>query len=99
MADKNDSKQSFWTTLPGILTGAAALITAIGGLLVAAGSSGLVQWAGERENTKAPVASQSKTDGESASDEPSTNTRNETKGDKSPIVSDTEGNVTITVGD
>lgn len=29
----DDSKKSFWTSLPGILTGAAALLTAIGGLL------------------------------------------------------------------
>jgi len=29
-----DSKSSFWTSLPGILTGAAALITAISGLAV-----------------------------------------------------------------
>jgi hypothetical protein len=29
------NKPSFWTTLPGILTGVAALITAVGGLLVA----------------------------------------------------------------
>jgi hypothetical protein len=30
----NDDKPSFWATLPGILTGLAALLTAIGGLLV-----------------------------------------------------------------
>jgi hypothetical protein len=29
-----DGKQSFWTTLPGILTGIAGLITAIGGFLI-----------------------------------------------------------------
>jgi len=29
----DDDKRSFWTSLPGILTGAAALLTAIGGLI------------------------------------------------------------------
>jgi hypothetical protein len=29
-----DKKQSFWTTLPGVLTGIAALLTAVTGLLV-----------------------------------------------------------------
>ena len=33
MADQ-DSRGSFWTSLPGILTGAAALITAISGLAI-----------------------------------------------------------------
>lgn len=31
----NDNSKSFWTTLPGILTGVAALLTAVGGLLIA----------------------------------------------------------------
>ncbi len=34
MADEGAKAGSFWTTLPGILTGAAALITAISGLAV-----------------------------------------------------------------
>jgi len=34
---------SFWTTLPGILTAVAAVITAITGLLVALGQSGLLE--------------------------------------------------------
>jgi PEGA domain len=29
-----DEKKSFWTTLPGILTGLAALITAVGGIIL-----------------------------------------------------------------
>ena len=93
MAEENDSKRSFWTTLPGILTGLAALVTAIGGLVVALNSSG------EGENGEAPVSTQSKTDVERTAEEPSANTRNETKGDKSPIVSDTDGDVTITIGE
>ncbi len=34
MADQDSQRGSFWTSLPGILTGAAALITAISGLAV-----------------------------------------------------------------
>jgi len=34
--NSKEEKNSFWTTLPGILTGFAALITAIGGLILAA---------------------------------------------------------------
>jgi hypothetical protein len=34
-------KQSFWTTVPGILTGIAAIITAIGGLIAVLNSAGL----------------------------------------------------------
>src|SRR5436190_18888166 len=30
-------KSSFWTTMPGVLTGVAALITAVGGILVGSG--------------------------------------------------------------
>jgi hypothetical protein len=39
MADQ-DSRGSFWTSLPGILTGAAALITAISGLAIWHNNSG-----------------------------------------------------------
>jgi len=34
MAEQGSERGSFWTSLPGILTGAAALITAISGLAV-----------------------------------------------------------------
>ncbi len=34
MADQGPERSPFWTSLPGILTGAAALITAIGGLAI-----------------------------------------------------------------
>ncbi len=40
--DKPRSGGSFWTTGPGILTGVAALITAIGGLIAALHSAGLL---------------------------------------------------------
>ncbi len=40
MGQKPNS-QSFWTTLPGILTGLAALLTAIGGLITASYATGL----------------------------------------------------------
>lgn len=36
-----DEPRSFWTTVPGILTGLAALLTAIGGLALALGQSGI----------------------------------------------------------
>ncbi|MEJ0087935.1 MAG: PAN domain-containing protein [Pseudomonadota bacterium] len=35
MADTSSSKSGFWSTLPGILTGTAALIAAITGIIVA----------------------------------------------------------------
>lgn len=39
--DNKKSQQSFWTTLPGILTGIAALLTAIGGLVAALSAAGV----------------------------------------------------------
>lgn len=42
MSDKQDSK-SFWTTVPGFLTGCAALLTALGGLITALYAAGLLQ--------------------------------------------------------
>ncbi len=39
---KSKDRKMFWTTLPGILTGIAAVITAIGGLLVGLNSAGLL---------------------------------------------------------
>ena len=41
MSNKNDEK-SFWSTLPGILTGIAAIITAIGGLIIALNVAGII---------------------------------------------------------
>jgi hypothetical protein len=40
MADQDAQRGSFWTSLPGILTGAAALITAISGLAIWHSNSG-----------------------------------------------------------
>jgi len=47
-------KQSFWTTLPGILTGIAALLTAVTGLLVITYPHG---FAGGKESTPSAVGS------------------------------------------
>jgi hypothetical protein len=44
MSDPDNSK-SFWTTLPGILTGLAALLTAVGGLLTA------FDWQGDNDGS------------------------------------------------
>jgi len=54
MTANNDKKQSFWTTLPGILTGCAGLITAITGLIGACYASGLL--AGPTPTTPPPTA-------------------------------------------
>lgn len=37
-----ETNKSFWTTLPGILTGIAAVITAIGGIIIALQAAGLI---------------------------------------------------------
>ncbi len=42
MSEKKDDK-SFWTTLPGILTGFAAVLTAVGGLITALYAAGVCQ--------------------------------------------------------
>jgi len=42
MSDKQDNK-SFWTTVPGLLTGCATILTAIGGLVAALYAAGLLQ--------------------------------------------------------
>ena len=47
MADQGPERGPFWTSLPGILTGAAALITAVGGL------GGLAIW---QHNKPSPTA-------------------------------------------
>ena len=44
MKEEGSNKdQSFWTTMPGILTGCAAMITAIGGLLAVLYTAGVLQ--------------------------------------------------------
>jgi len=46
MSDQESQRSSFWTSLPGILTGAAALITAISGLAI---------WHNSSSNQPAPA--------------------------------------------
>lgn len=41
MSNKNEEK-SFWSTVPGILTGIAAIITAISGLIIALNAAGII---------------------------------------------------------
>ncbi len=54
--DKKEEK-SFWTTLPGILTGIAAVLTALGGLFAAFNNSGLFSSkASPTKNTDTPSA-------------------------------------------
>lgn len=54
MENKPEQKErSFWTTLPGILTGSAALITAVGGLIGGLSAAGV--WRQAPEPTPAPV--------------------------------------------
>ena len=42
MVDNKEQNQSWWATLPGIITGMATLITAIGGLIVILNSNGFI---------------------------------------------------------
>ena len=44
-----NEKHSFWSTIPGMLTGLAAIITAIGGLLIAVSQIGLL---GDTDNDR-----------------------------------------------
>ena len=48
-----DSKRSFWTTIPGVVTGAASVLTAIVGLLTVAISLG---WIGSKGDDSKPAA-------------------------------------------
>lgn len=56
--NNKEKKSSFWTTLPGILTGIAAIITAIGGIYIAlqGGIGPTVEWPATPEATPTPVA-------------------------------------------
>ncbi|MCI0563537.1 MAG: hypothetical protein MN733_34105 [Nitrososphaera sp.] len=47
-----DDNKSFWTTLPGILTGLAAVITAIGGIIAILYQAGVI---GPKQNTPAKL--------------------------------------------
>lgn len=50
MAD--DNSKSWWTTVPGILTGSASLVVAVGGLIVALHQSGLIGERAEKPQLK-----------------------------------------------
>jgi hypothetical protein len=50
---KTDEKQSFWTTLPGIITAITGLVVAITGLVTALGENGII---GSRLNGPTPTA-------------------------------------------
>jgi hypothetical protein len=50
---KSEDKQSFWTTLPGIITGITGLVVAITGLVTALGENGVI---GSRLNGPTPTA-------------------------------------------
>jgi hypothetical protein len=78
-------KKSFWTTLPGILTGTAAVLTALGALLAALGSAGLLSRPGTTPAAPPPAS------------EPAPAIV--TTGERSPVVTGTTGDVTITIGD
>lgn len=54
-----DKKQSFWGTLPGILTGVAGLITAIGGLLIVLNQVGFLG-SGPPERAVTPTSPEAK---------------------------------------
>ncbi len=43
MMEEKEKKRSFWTTLPGILTGCAAIITAVGALITALVVPGIIR--------------------------------------------------------
>jgi hypothetical protein len=52
MAEDNNGKTSFWATIPGIITGIATLITAVGGLLVILNSIGFFRHDGDQTSPK-----------------------------------------------
>lgn len=84
-AEAKPKEPSFWKTLPGILTGLAALVTATAGLVAALTAAGVIG-----SKAPAPVASSG---GGTSSETPSIST----EGDNSPVVSGAEGNVTIEI--
>jgi hypothetical protein len=51
---ENRNQDSFWTTLPGILTGVAAVITAVGGLIGGLYAAGLIGDAPEGPDDPTP---------------------------------------------
>jgi hypothetical protein len=53
--EEEDKKQSFWSTVPGLLTALAAIITAIGGLVAVLHEIGIIA-PGERPSTAPGIA-------------------------------------------
>lgn len=80
---ENPEKPSFWKTVPGILTGIAAVVTAAATLLAAADKAGFFT-----ADKPTPENSENASDGETS-----------TSGDNSPIIQNTEGDVSIQVGE
>lgn len=81
---KKPEEKSFWKTIPGILTGIAAVVTAVATLLAAADKAGLFA-----SDTPRPSTTTQKID---------TGGDVTTSGDNSPIVQDVDGDVSITGG-
>ncbi|MDE9449094.1 hypothetical protein J3R80_01255 [Aliiroseovarius sp. Z3] len=79
---KKPEEKSFWKTVPGILTGIAAVVTAVATLLAAADKAGLFA-----TDTSSPPSQENGTD---------TGGDVSTSGDNSPVIQDTGGDVTIT---
>jgi len=50
----NNEEKSFWSTLPGILTGIAAILTAIGGLIIALNAAGIISISPDATPTPTP---------------------------------------------
>ncbi|MCK8463618.1 hypothetical protein MUY35_07120 [Aliiroseovarius sp. S1339] len=80
--EKKPEEKSFWKTFPGVLTGIAAVVTAVATLLAAADKAGLFA-----SDTGSPPKQQNAT-GDGVT----------TTGDNSPVVQNTDGDVTITGG-
>lgn len=98
MTDKTDRPKSFWQTVPGLLTGLAALLTAIGALIAALDDSPVLG----KKTESTPTTSSAPNPVAATERDPTAITMdpgNGTSGDRSPIVNGTDGNVTITIGD
>jgi hypothetical protein len=78
-------KKSFWTTLPGILTGIAAVLTALGALSPRSAPPGSFPAPATTPAAPPPAS------------EPAPAIV--TTGERSPVVTGTSGDVTITIGD
>jgi len=91
--ERLNGRQSFWKTAPGILTGAAAVVTAVAGLVAALVNAGLL----DRPVDKPPVADAAPPT-QQTTGAAGTQPGNQTSGNQSPIVSGTKGDVSIEIG-